>query len=202
MLNSIFDELKEVKYSTRNNRFQESFNVKCFKEKKKKTFEESSTKSSATFRTQASIYDGSFLWIYLTAYYFRNKSSIIDDQLGYMQTFENIEIFKVRLSGSKSSRLLQRVAFLVCFVFNFAYMSWLFKFLRTTSTSYRRMILCLIYFFYRYFKVLAMLFFLLFWEPFLSVFLLKLPETITCLTSGRITLSLTKIVIMLIDSTN
>ena len=36
MLNSIFDELKEVKYSTRNNRFQESFNVKCFKEKKKK----------------------------------------------------------------------------------------------------------------------------------------------------------------------
>ena len=36
MLNSIFDELKEVKYPTRNNRFQESFNVKCFKEKKKR----------------------------------------------------------------------------------------------------------------------------------------------------------------------
>ena len=31
MLNSIFDELKEKKYFTRNNRFQESFNVKYFK---------------------------------------------------------------------------------------------------------------------------------------------------------------------------
>ena len=32
MFNSIFDELKEVKYFTRNNRFQESFNVKYVKE--------------------------------------------------------------------------------------------------------------------------------------------------------------------------
>ena len=32
---SIFDELKEVKYFTRNNRFQESFNVKYFKEIKR-----------------------------------------------------------------------------------------------------------------------------------------------------------------------
>ena len=31
MFNSIFDELKEVKYFTRNNRFQELFNVKYFK---------------------------------------------------------------------------------------------------------------------------------------------------------------------------
>ena len=45
-------------------------------------FEESS-KSRDIFRTQASIYDGPFLWIYLTAYYFHNKGSIIDVQLGY-----------------------------------------------------------------------------------------------------------------------
>ena len=32
MFNSIFDELKEVRYFTRNNRFQEPLNVKYFKE--------------------------------------------------------------------------------------------------------------------------------------------------------------------------
>ena len=32
MFNSIFDELIEGKYFTRSNRFQESFNVKYFKE--------------------------------------------------------------------------------------------------------------------------------------------------------------------------
>ena len=47
------------------------------------------------------------------AYYFRNMSSIIDVRLGYICASENIEIFKVKLSCSKSSRLLQRVAFLV-----------------------------------------------------------------------------------------
>ena len=31
MFNGIFDELKEVKYFTRNNRFQEPFNVKYLK---------------------------------------------------------------------------------------------------------------------------------------------------------------------------
>ena len=46
-------------------------------------FEESS-KSRDIFRTQASIYDGPFLWIYLTAYYFHNKGSITDVQLGYV----------------------------------------------------------------------------------------------------------------------
>ena len=40
MFNSIFNELKEVKYFTRNNRFQESFNVKCLKEiKRLKSFQ-------------------------------------------------------------------------------------------------------------------------------------------------------------------
>ena len=40
-------------------------------------FKESS-KSRGVFRTQASIYDGAFLWINLTDYYFCNKSCIID----------------------------------------------------------------------------------------------------------------------------
>ena len=35
MFNSIFDELKEVRYFARNNRFQESFNVKYFQEIKR-----------------------------------------------------------------------------------------------------------------------------------------------------------------------
>ena len=48
-------------------------------------------------------------------YYFRNKSSIIDVRLGYVQTSENNEILKVKLGWSRSSQLLQRVAFLACF---------------------------------------------------------------------------------------
>ena len=35
MSNSVFDELKELKYFNRNNRFQESYNVKYFKEIKR-----------------------------------------------------------------------------------------------------------------------------------------------------------------------
>ena len=73
-------------------------------------FKESS-KSRGVFRTQASIYDGVFLRIYLGTYYFCNKSSITDVRLTYTQASENIEISKVRLSSSKSSRLLQRIAF-------------------------------------------------------------------------------------------
>ena len=45
---------------------------------------ESSSKTWGVFRTQASIYDGAFLRIYLTVYYFDNKSSIIDVRLGYI----------------------------------------------------------------------------------------------------------------------
>ena len=73
-------------------------------------FKESS-KSSGVFRTQPSIHDGDFLWIYLTAYYFCNRSSIIDTQLGYILASKNFEFFKVKLIWSKSSRLLQRIAF-------------------------------------------------------------------------------------------
>ena len=48
------------------------------------------------------------------AYYFPNISFIIDLALGYIQASENVEIFRVKLKRSKSSRLLQRVTFLVC----------------------------------------------------------------------------------------
>ena len=51
----------------------------------------------------------------LTACYIGNKNSIIDVRLVYTHVFEKIEIFKVKLTSSKSSRLLQRVAFLVYF---------------------------------------------------------------------------------------
>ena len=56
-----------------------------------------------------------FLWIYLTALYVYYISSIIDVRLGYVYASENIEIFKVKLRWNKSSRLLQRIAFLVSF---------------------------------------------------------------------------------------
>ena len=36
------------------------------------------------FRTQASIYDGAFLWIYPTAYNFCNKTPFTDVPLGYI----------------------------------------------------------------------------------------------------------------------
>ena len=68
MFNSMFDELKEVKYFILGSR-----NIKYLKE----------IKSRGVFRTQASVYEAAFLWIYLTAYYFCNKSSIIDVRLGY-----------------------------------------------------------------------------------------------------------------------
>ena len=53
------------------------------------------------------------MWIYLTAYYYRNKRSIIGIRLVYMYATENIEIFKVKPISSKSSQLLQPVGFLV-----------------------------------------------------------------------------------------
>ena len=49
---------------------------------KVKTFEESSSRSRCVFGTQASTHVGAFLWINLKAYYFHNKNSIIDVQLG------------------------------------------------------------------------------------------------------------------------
>ena len=63
------------------NRFQESYNVKYFKLIKRL---KSLQKSRGVFRTQVNIYDTAFLWIYLTAYYFLNKSPITHVQLGYI----------------------------------------------------------------------------------------------------------------------
>ena len=61
------------------NRFQERYNEKSFKKiKRLKSLQKS------VFRTHASIYDGAFLWIYLTALYFCNISAIVDLRLGYV----------------------------------------------------------------------------------------------------------------------
>ena len=73
----MFGELKELKYFKEITDFK---NLIMQNTEKSKTFEESS-KSRGVFRTQVSIYDGVSLWIYLTAYYFRNKSSIIADSI-------------------------------------------------------------------------------------------------------------------------
>ena len=63
----MFNELKEVKH------FKEIADFKnlILYNTLNKTFKDSS-KSRSVFRTQTSIYDGAFSWIYLTAYYFRN----------------------------------------------------------------------------------------------------------------------------------
>ena len=58
-----------------------SYNVKYFKETE---FAESSSENRGVFRTQASIYNGAFLWIDLTAYFVCNKSSILDVLLDYV----------------------------------------------------------------------------------------------------------------------
>ena len=57
------------------------------------------------------------MWIYLTAYYFHNKSFIIDIQLGYLYRPSKILKFSNGSQGGASHRdwLLQRVAFLVGF---------------------------------------------------------------------------------------
>ena len=60
-------------------------------------FKESS-KNIGVFRTQASIYDGAFLWIYLMDYYICNKNSIIDVRLGYIKVSENFEVSKLKIS--------------------------------------------------------------------------------------------------------
>ena len=46
-------------------------------------------------------------------FYFCSKSFIIDVWLSYVQASEDIEIFKVKVRWSKSSQLLQRIAFLI-----------------------------------------------------------------------------------------
>ena len=63
MFNSMFDKLKEVKHFNEIANFK-TYNVKFFKEIKRL---KESSKSRGVVRTQASTYDGAFLWIYLTA---------------------------------------------------------------------------------------------------------------------------------------
>ena len=106
----MFVELKKVKYFNEITDLK-SYGVKYFKEIKRYK----SVQKRGVFITQASIYDGAFLWIYLTAYYFRNKSSIIVVWLVYKQASKNIEVIKVKLTRRKPSGLLQGVAFLVYF---------------------------------------------------------------------------------------
>ena len=79
------------------NRFQKSSKVKYFKVIKRLKSQKRISKSRGVFRTQVGIYDGAFLWVHLTAYYFRNKSSITNVRLGYIQASENMEIFNVKL---------------------------------------------------------------------------------------------------------
>ena len=77
VVNTRFCSRRKVLY--RNNRFQESCNVKYFKERKRL---KSLQKAEAYLEPkQGSTW--SFLWIYFKAYYFRNKNSIIDVRLGY-----------------------------------------------------------------------------------------------------------------------
>ena len=76
----MFDELKEVKY------FEE---ITYFKSFKNKTLEETSSKSRGVLKPKrAPVMELSY--IYLTAYFFRNKISIIDFQTGlyiYLQKY-------------------------------------------------------------------------------------------------------------------
>ena len=77
----MFDELKEVKLFKKNHRFQECYNVKYLKEIKRL---KSLQKAEDAFRTQTCIYNGAFLWKYLTAYNFCYKNSIIDARMVYI----------------------------------------------------------------------------------------------------------------------
>ena len=63
--------------------FDELQEVTDFKNVKQSSQSKDSSKLRSVFRAQVSIYDGAFLWIYWTAYYFRNKSSIGDVRLRY-----------------------------------------------------------------------------------------------------------------------
>ena len=76
----MLDELKELKYFKEITDFK---NLKCKTLQRNTTFEKFS-KSRGVLRNQACIYDEAFLGIYLTAYYSRNKTSVIDVSLVYI----------------------------------------------------------------------------------------------------------------------
>ena len=68
----MFDELEKVKYFKELNKFQESL-LWCKILERNKTLKKFS-KSRVVFRTQASIRDGAFLWIYLRLTIFAIKA--------------------------------------------------------------------------------------------------------------------------------
>ena len=76
----MFDELREVKYFKKNSRFQESFNVKYFKEIK---LLKSLQKAEACLEPKRASLMEFFVNI-LTGLLFCNKSFIIDIRLGYI----------------------------------------------------------------------------------------------------------------------
>ena len=104
MLNSMFDELKAVNLKSI---------IKHNTVKKLKRLKSPQVKVDAYLEPKRASTHGAFLWKCIIAYYFHNKSSIIDVRLGYIWVSKNIEIFKVKLRWSKSSRLLQCIVFLV-----------------------------------------------------------------------------------------
>ena len=105
----MFDELKEVKYFREITGFK-SLNLRHIKEiKHLKSLE----KAEAYLEPKRASTMEFFFGMDLMAYYFRNKSSVIDIRLGSIKIYENIEIFNVKLRLSKTSRLLERVAFLI-----------------------------------------------------------------------------------------
>ena len=104
---SIYDHKNEQLLNFHIIKAQESYNVKYFKEiKRLKSLQKAEEYLEPKRASMMELF-----WIYLTTYYFRNKSSIIDARLG--KASKNIEIFKVKLGWSKSSWLFQCVGFLV-----------------------------------------------------------------------------------------
>ena len=69
-------------------------------------------KSWGVFGTQASIYEAFFVKI-VNNLFFSQKNFIIDARLGSKEASKTNEILKTKLKWSKSSWLLQRLAFVV-----------------------------------------------------------------------------------------
>ena len=96
----MFGELKEAKYFKRNSRFQERYNVNYFKERNRL---KSLQKAEAYLEAKQASTMELFVNILNGLLFFYNGSSII----------AAIEIFKVKLRWSRSSRLLKRLVFVV-----------------------------------------------------------------------------------------
>ena len=93
MFSSIFDELRKEKYFKEITDFK-TFNVKYLKDIKRL---KSLQKAETCLEPNKHLHWSFFVNTLLTVFYFRNKISVIDIRLGYIQTSENIEIFNVNL---------------------------------------------------------------------------------------------------------